>query len=253
MSDPDKAAAQTKGMFEETPKSENTEVSFEDKVNEAIGAMKQGEDGLWTVPEDLPDEVAYAAKLEKRRRDTQSALSKTQQELKVSQTEREELRQRLATEVPLDLSEEEREELDELKNEDPDAWRAKLNEYEERAVTKRKEELDELSEATSEEIEIARRADVLTNFLDANPELVLNDEVMENDLPPGITGKLEKGEISFEEFLDEAKEFLTLGRVIKGTEAEDDEPNLGKGAGGTSVQEATVEKDTLESYKDTVF
>lgn len=245
MSNPDNAAAQE--MFgKDGEKSASN--AFETSVNEAVGNMTQGEDGLWVLPADLPENVAFAAKLEKRRRDTQSALSKSQSTLKAAEVERDEYRGRLITDVPLDLNSEEQEELDGLKETSPDAWRVKCNEYEERAVTKRTKELDDLKAGASDEAEIDRRIQVLQDFMDSNPELELNDEVMDKDLPPRITGKLERGEITFEEFLDQAKEFIT-GEEVKPSE----EPNLSKAGGGSHASKETVAADIQESYKTTVF
>ena len=82
---------------------------------------------------------------------------------------------------------------------------------------------------------------------------MLNDEVFANDLPPRITGKLARGEVSFEDFLEESKEFLTKGRVIKGTKDVDAEPNLGDAGGRDKASDAAMSGDLDVSYKDTIF
>lgn len=230
------------------------EPTFEEKVNAATKAMTQNEDGTWKVPEGLPEEVAYAATLEKRRRDTQSALAKTQQQTKALEAERNALRERAVKGAISNLTIAQKEELEDLKSNDPDAWLAKKTEYEQSALTAVDQELAELSESSNGEAELERRGQVLQQFLDDNPGLILNDAVFENDLPPRITSKLAKGEVSFEEFLEEAKKFLTPGTTIKGTDdTDDDEPNLGKAGGGSTASESSIAQASLDDYRNEIY
>lgn len=227
--------------------------SFEEQVNAAVSKMKQGDNGLWIVPDNLPDHIAFAAKLEKRRRDTQSALAKTQQELKAAKAVADSLKTKVVEKSTLNLTVQEAEELEDLKISNPEAWRKKLADYEDRASKTLAEELSSIDLDASVQSELERRHQVLTEFLETNPDLVLNDEVFANDLPPRITGKLERGEVSFEDFLEEAKEFLTNGKVIKGTRETDAEPNLGKAGGRSTAADSAVESDFEQSYKNVIF
>lgn len=249
---PDKAAAQ--GEFAENKDSANDTKSFENKVNEAVSKMTQGEDGNWILPEDLPEDIAFATGLEKRRRDTQSALGKSNQNLKASESKNDKYLKRLTANVQIDLSDEEQEELAELKANDPDAWKKKLEEHEKSAADKLQEELSDDSENASEAAEIERRDQVLKDFMKTNPELVLNDKVFKEDLPPRITGKLKEGLITFEDFLSEAKEFLETGgkKVGDGNDIEK-EPDLDKTGGGSTVDKQVIKDDIHESYKKEVY
>lgn len=232
---------------------EKTTKSFEEQVNEALKGMKEGEDGKMHFEEGLPEDVVFAANAERRRRDTESSLSKERQKNAALEAKTEKYFERITSQTDLGLSTEEAEELEDLKRENPDAWRAKLNEYEERAHDKLLEELEVDDEEAEVFGEIERRAEVLQDFLDKNPGLVLNDEVFENDLPPRITGKLESGEVTFEEFLKEAKEYLQPKTKIKDSGDEEPEPNLGKAGGGSTAQDIAVESDIVESYKDEIY
>ncbi len=254
MSIPNDAALGAFPEVEETA-SEKTTNSFEEQVNSVVSSMKQGEDGLWIVPDNLPEHIAFAAKLEKRRRDTQSALAKSQQELKAAKAAAEAFKGKIVEKHSLNLSVQEAEELEDLKQSNPEAWRKKLQEYENSASAKLTEELSAIDIDASVHSELERRHQVLTEFLDANPGLVLNDEVFANDLPPRITGKLGRGEVSFEDFLEEAKAFLSKGVTIKDTKDTDadPEPNLGKAGGRSTASNAAFEADFDTSYKDIIF
>ena len=88
------------GDFDEIDNIEETAditPSFEEKVNSAASTMVEGDDGIWTLPEnnELSEEVAFAAKLEKRRRDTQSAAAKTSQELSATKDRADKLESKL--------------------------------------------------------------------------------------------------------------------------------------------------------------
>ncbi|AFV51087.1 hypothetical protein MS_008 [Vibrio phage VPMS1] len=69
-------------------------VSFADKVNDVVNNMTQSEDGKWAMPEgDFDEATIFAANAERRRRDTQSAYTRSQQELKGIKAENELLAQ----------------------------------------------------------------------------------------------------------------------------------------------------------------
>lgn len=250
MSNPENAAAQSS----DDAQSQTTETqTFEQQVNSVVSKMTQDDKGLWQLPADVEvdESIAYAAKLEKRRRDTESALGKTRQQLKAEETMRKTLEQRVAERVQIDMSPEEREELDSLKYDDPDKWRTKMNELEQKATTSLREELNTLSSEASQQAEIVRRAQVLEEF-NSRSDVEINDEVLANDIPPRITAKLERGEITFEEFLEESAKFLTTPKVVKDVKP-DAHPNLGAAGGGDNPAADAVAQEANTSYKNEVF
>jgi hypothetical protein len=260
MSKPDNAVALDEFPDEEVvDTAATTENTFESEVNDALKSMVRGEDGKMKFPDGLREEVLVAANAERRRRDTESELSKERAKTKVLSEKVNKFVDRIADGLEPTLTVEQKEELEDLKRDDPDAWREKLNKYEEDARTKLEEELELDEEDVAVVSEVERRAELLQEFNEANPELVLNDEVFENDLPPRITGKLAKGEITFEEFLVEAKKFLEksttpVGKNVKiKTNVEDQGPNLGKAGGGSKAQDTAVEGDIVKSYKSEIF
>ena len=245
------------GDFDEIDDIEETAAttnSFEEKVNAAVSTMVEGEDGIWTLPADtdLSEEVAFAAKLEKRRRDTQSAAAKTSQELSATKERAGKLESKLKEVFVPDLTKAQHEELEDLKSSDPEAWRKKMDEYETAASEAFEEELADMGYDEGEISEMADRNSLLTEFLEDNPGLTLNDEVFENDLPPRLSKQLEEGKLSFEEFLGEAKKFLSP-KVVDTADEDDDEPDLGKAGGGSTASEKAIGGDEVESYKETIF
>ena len=237
--------------IEETGSTTNT---FEEQVNTAASTMVEGEDGIWVLPKDseLSEEVAFAAKLEKRRRDTQSAAAKTSQELSATKERAGKLESKLKDAFTPQLTAEQADELDDLKSSDPEAYRLKMNEYETAASDAFEEELADMGYDEDEVSEMATRSSQLTDFLADNPGLTLNDEVFNNDLPPRLVKQLETGEITFEKFLDGAKTFLTQTTKVDTGKA-NDSPDLGKAGGGAEASDKAIAGDETVSYKETIF
>ena len=188
---------------------------FESKVAEVL--PKLGTEGF--TGEGVDPAVLFAANAERRRRDTQAAYTRTQQELKqvkaVNQSMAETLESELVKVLPVDQVNE----LEELKHQDPDAWRVKVTELENERRSQVREQLTQIEQAAAGKTELEVRQEQLQAFTQANPDFVINDEVIANDIPPRITKKLEKGEISFTDFLEQCKDYLGRGKVVdKGAE-----------------------------------
>jgi len=224
------------------------EDSFETTVNTVVSGFKEGD----KLPEDLDPKVKVAANAEIRRRHTQGQHAKSQQSLKAAEAENIKLRELIVPQ--LNLSVEQKEELHDLKSTDPEGWKAKLDKYESEARAKLNTELETISSDSSQEAEKERRAQVLEDFRTANPGFVLNDKVLTNDIPPRITAKLENGKVTFEEFLIEAKDFLTAKKKVgDGNNTSETEPNLNNSGGGHKATENAVKEDAIKSYAKEVY
>jgi len=245
MSNPDGAAAQA------FPEGEEPQESFADQVNKAVSGMTVNDEGVHVLPEGLDDNVKVAANAEKRRRDTQSSFSKSQQELAVAKAENKRLRE-LAT-PQLNLSTEEKEELFDLKNTDPEAWRTKLTGYEDKAKADLGESLQKVSLESAQEAEVSRRAQVLEDFLTANPGFTISDDVLANDIPPRIKNKLESGEVTFEAFLDEAKAYLGKNKKLGDGNSVGGEPDLDTVGGGANATPDAIQEDIIKSYDKEIY
>ena len=259
MSKPDNAEAQlantelTSDVGAATT-AEATEPTFEQQVNSVVKQLKENEKGVWELPSDLEvsPEVRYAAMIEKRRRDTESALGKTRQQLKAEEVARKELEKRVKEQVKLSLTPEQAEELDDLMTNDPEAWRKKMNELEQQATSKLQEDLTAITSEATKQAELERRAQVLQQFNAEHSDAPITDEVLKNDIPPRIVNKLENGQISFEEFLAESYEFLTATKVIK-TEPTPSVTNIGLAGGGDTPSKDAQEHQELDDYSRAVF
>lgn len=184
---------------------------------------------------------------EKRFKDTQSAYTKSRQEIKALRAQVKALKNFKAPVVEIDQSK--KEELEELKFSDPDAWRRELNKLDEEAKRKSSEaEREALKQA-----ELAARADILVEFNKQNPDIVINDEVLQYDVPPRLTAKLERGEVSFGDFLNEVADYLGKAKVAPKRGETMNQPDLSKVGGGSTPQDTSSEKPLEEVYKDLII
>lgn len=242
MANPDNAASQE---------------TFEEKVSTALKAVKRNDEGKLEFPEGTSEEVVFAATTEQRRRDTQAEFTRSKQTQAALEAEKNELYKQLNSNVKIDLTPEQEEELEELKFSDPDAWRSKMNTYETEAQSKRAKEVDErlkeVSAKGTETAELERRKQALQEFQAANPGLVLDDDVIANDVPPRISKKLQNNEVTFEEYLQEVYDYLKTGKVVATTEETMDQPNLGKAGGGDTPSDDAVRHESVKSYDTEVY
>lgn len=229
--------------------------SIEQRVSALTDSMVKNSEGSWELPEgtEATEMEAFAAMAERRRRDTQAEYSRGQQNLKALQAENDRLVTAWEADALAKMSPDQREELDSLKHEDPDAWRVKLNEYEQANRTAFGERRQAIKDEASKETELERRARLLDEHNQANPELALTDDVIDNDLPPRFMKKLEAGEIDFEQFIADAADYLGRGKVMEPGTPAPKEPNLGRAPGGSKPSDTAVEASVTESYKSELY
>jgi hypothetical protein len=228
--------------------------SFEEQVNEAINSMVETE-GKWDFPEDVEfnEAVRYTANIERRRRDTQSSFTKQQQKLKALEAENNHLASQWEQDVVKQLTEEQQADLEELKHTDQEAWREKINKYEQENASKVKDKRNKIKEKVQEETELERRSRLLEEYNEANPEFQLTDDVIENDIPPRLTKKLATGELSFDEFLEKSREYLGAPKTINKGKKAPNEPDLSKESGGVTPQQSAVDADIRASYRKETY
>lgn len=229
--------------------------SIEQRVNTLTDSMTKSETGSWTLPADVEvsEELAYAAMAERRRRDSQAEYSRVQQTAKALEAENQHLVSGWEKDVASKLSSTQRDELELLKHEDPDAWRVKLNEYEQANRTAFTEKTAEIKTKVHNETELEKRTRLLEEHNAANPELALTDDVIDNDLPPRFVRSLEKGELDFEGFIVKAAEYLGKGKVFEPGTPAPTEPKLSRAAGGSTPTDTAVEADISKSYANEVY
>lgn len=228
---------------------------FEDQVNETVEKFVTGADGKLSLPEgyDAPEEVVYAAKIEKRRRDTYSSLTKVKNEVVTLRAENEEMVKQWEQDAIKNLSKKDQAELDELKASDPDAWKDKLEHHQTKAREAFLNRTTDIKNKAQRETELERRKRLVEEHNAANPDTVLTDDVIENDVPPRITKKLADGEISFEEFLAEASQFLSKGKVIAPGAKAPEDVDFDSMGGSSKPKDTAIEADISASYKKVIF
>lgn len=200
----------------------------------------------------LEEQLATA---EQRRKDTQSSFTKGQQAIKALEAEKAELLIQLQNVTKVSLTTEEQESLDSLKYEDPDAWRIELNRLEKKAKSESSANLEELTGkargAAELKFELDRRQQVLNEF-NESAELPITAEVIANDVPPRITSKLEKGEISFEEFLSAVDTYRKTGKVVK-NEKTLEQPDMNQLGGGKTPTDMKPEGSLSDNYSKDLY
>lgn len=233
---------------------EETNVSYEQRINEAVNNLQQDESGKWVIPEDLDEATRFAVNAERRRRDTQSAWTKTQAELARTKAENNHLVEGWSADFTAALDPVVQAELAELKVTDPDAWRNKLNELEAQRKAKFAEVRNDISTKSRNETELEYRERALQEFAAAHPDFALTDEVIKNDLPPRFLKELEDGKVSFGQFLDNAYGYLSKGKVLKPQEeVPSDKVNLSKATGSPDPSEDAVRQQLSNSYNEEIY
>lgn len=229
-------------------------MSYEEQVNEVIGQVTKNDEGKLVFPDGVDEGLKFAATAEIRRRDTFSAWTKDKDTLAVLQAENSKMEEAWAADISSVLTEDQQQELKELKHTDPDKWRKKLNEYEQAGKTSFEERKQKVKESAKKETELERRTRVLDEYNEANPEHPITQEVIDNDLPPRMYKKFTDGEITFDEFIAEAGKFLTTGKVVGGPgDKPTDEPDLSKQGGNERPTQTAVEEDVVKSYGNEVY
>lgn len=214
--------------------------------------------GKLQLPEDMPDWHKHIIRSEKRQRDAQAELGKTQATLRGVEASNEVLRKQALSIVPgsLNLGEAELQALEVLKTNDVEAYRLQVNELEALAL---KQNADALAALTSEAVTKANetfiakdRITVLHEFRSANPNTVLTDEVLVNDVPPRFMNELNAGKYDYSTYLVKVSEYLQTAKVV---------PNVGTGeehslsgmAGGKTPGKAAADEAGKSDYNKITF
>lgn len=229
--------------------------TFESRVNEVVNSSTVDDKGNLVLADGIvaDEAVMYAAKQVKRFRDTQSAFTKSQQQNKALVAENEKLAASWENDAVSKLSNSEQARLEELKVQDPDAWRTEISNLEETKRTQFKEKREAITKEASQMTELERRGLQLEQFNKDNPNVQITDDVIENDIPPRITRKLEVGEIQFDEYLEEVKSYLTKGKKLAPGVKLEEEPNFAGSRGSNTPTKEAVEAQNSDDYSKEIF
>ena len=225
-----------------------TDTDISAMVNEQLKNVD--DKGKLNLPDDMPDWQKHVVRGEKRQRDAQSALGKAKDQLRTSEATNKVLNDKqLVLPANLGLSQDEITEINGLATSDPEQYRLRMNAAETNARTKAQEELDSgvtksIEEANTSHI-TQNRVTVLQNFRDANPELVITDDVLVNDVPPRFMNDLTSGKYAnYGEYLEAVKGYLEKGVVIPAGN-EGDKHNLNHVSGASTPGKLAGDKQKL--------
>lgn len=227
--------------------------TFESRVNEVIAATTKDANGKHVLPEGTDEALAYATTAELRRRDTQATYTKSQQRIKSLETENTQLASSWESDAVANLSNSEQARLEELKVQDPDAWRTEIGTIEEGKRTAFKEKRQAITVEASKMTELERRESQLEQHNIDNPEHQITDDVIDNDIPPRITRKLESGEIQFDEYLAQVASYLGKPKKLApGTKAPD-EPDFSGARGSNKPTDEAFKAQSSNDYNKEIF
>lgn len=181
---------------------------------------------------------------EKRFKDTQAGYTRSRQEIAALKAQL-----AVAGKIPT-ISAEEKDRLEDLKYTDPDTWRLEIGAMEQKQTQTYNEEL---AKATKELTELEQRELAFNEFKISHPDVEITDDVITYDVPKRITSKLEKGEITFEAYLEEVYEYLKTPKVIGSSSKANEQPNLSDMGGGSQAADYAVGEDIRQSYKNEVY
>lgn len=234
----------------------NTTSTVEQQINDLVSKATPSDKGLVLADEylkDIPEPIAVAVKAELRLRNTQSAYTRSQQELAKTKAVATQLTQRLESSLDLGLSTEEARELKDLKVNNPDEWRKKVSVYETRARERLQGELRQIEENSTKETVVEIRKQQLAAFNESTG-LQLTDDLIRDELPPKYMKDLEAGNIDFGTFLQNAADYLLKQKVIKGAKDKpENDPQLSKMNGGKTPSEEAIGGDIVKTYEKTIF
>jgi hypothetical protein len=213
---------------------EESKPDIQSQVNDLLKNIKVDDNGKFIYPDGISPELKAAVAATKSFRDTQSAYTKAQQELKALQAEAAALKEQIAKyETPTaGLSQQEQEQLAELKYSDPDAWYQKMRQLEAQASSKVEEKLKEVTEQARAKTVEQLRAEALEAF-NAKAEKPLTQEQLELEIPPRWKQDVLEGKMAFEDLLDKAYAFIYGEKTIAQPEPAPQATNLNQVGGGS--------------------
>jgi hypothetical protein len=197
----------------ETPKEDSVDPT--ELINKTLKEIQVDEKGKFIYPENIDPVLKAAVAATKSFRDTQSSYTKAQQELKALQAEAEALREQVAKyETPTaGLSQEEQQELAELKYTNPDEWYKRMKALETQATQKVEEKFKEVREQAKEKTVQEQRLEAFEKFNETR-ENKLTKEMLEFDVPPRWAKEVEEGKLDFDEYLDRAYNFIYGNKTV---------------------------------------
>jgi hypothetical protein len=93
----------------------------------------------------------------------------------------------------------------------------------------------------------------LATFNEANPDFALTDDVIANDVPPRLTNQLKNGDITFKDFLEKAKHFVTTPKKIKIDNRVENQPDFANQRGSSTPSDEAFKQQSASDYTQEIF
>lgn len=186
----------------------------------------------------------------KRIKDTQAEYTRSRQLLKAEQAKNKEVLEQLNS---IQASVKLPDEIEQLKLTNPDEWYAKKQQLEQQRIQTLQAKLTEAEQKAIQEDEKAHNSRLLEEFLVKHPDIT--EDFINYDIPHRMKLKLEKGEVSFAQFLDEVGEYHTKGVSTAGVQSKTiEQPNLSAMGNGVGVSNASMDYDSfVEAYSKSII
>ena len=236
--------------IEATDDAPKEKIDYQLEVNRLLKETKVTEDGKFEYPEGISDWARVAIANEKKFRDLQVPLTRTAQDNKLLESENEVLKDKLAKLTA--LTDEQSNELEQLKVTDPEAYFDKRTEYEAKAASQFDEELADVRTKTKGELELERREQYIADF-NTGRKVPITQELIDNEVPAKFVKQLQANEITFEEFVTGVASFVDTPKAYGKKEEVTNVTDLGNVAGGDTPSKEKQYDNIAESYANIVF
>ncbi len=187
--------------------------NFTDTVNEIVGRVSNNET-LEDIRNSYDSQALYAAQLSIDNNKLKNKLNQTSNEVSVLEQEKQFYADSLQNNYSMSLSMDERNRLDQLKMEDPDKWRDTLNRLEQDKKQLAKKEYEDIEKKIKEKVYSEIKENQIKVFEKENPELSINFEMLQEEVPPKYIKKYNEGEIDTKQLLEVAKTYITKKKKI---------------------------------------
>lgn len=225
--------------------------TYAEKVNSLVGQVDA--DGNLPDGVEADEGMLYAVNAERRRRDTQASYTKGQTDNKALQAENDKLAAGWQADVVNTLSATDKARMDELKVQDPEAWREELSKLEEANTTTFQAKRATIKQETSEMTELEQRQADLDAHNAANPDAQITEDVIQNDIPPRIVDALRTGKSTFAEFLEVANKYITTPKAIQRGDEPAQEPNFAGARGGSDPTDQAKKSQSSDDYSKEIY
>jgi len=189
--------------------------------------------------------------LKKRFKDTQAAYTRARQEVAALKAEIKVLKEELQKAVAAKLPKEELEKLENLKYENPDEWRLRMNELERMVAEQTLDGVLKKAEEVKKQTLKQMEEEIYKEFKQTHPDFDLHQ--VYDQLPLGLIKRYEEGKLDYASFLEEAYTFVNSATNIKQPENPPKSVDLGAVGGSTEPSEEAKNLDINELYINADF